>query len=864
MPWRALIGRIAFLLLFIPVALFPGAAGAEVLDELTVFQERTDAVVRITFSARIQYLRYTTVGDGLVEIFFQLLSADDSAVTETRRIARSATFPGVEVTYPLQPRGQPQKLTVRFSSPVTFRVRPGGNRAIDLVIPEGAWLLPRATVEPVRESPTRFVIRLDSFRTPEDMRRAPPVPGELSNFEVFTSEARRDGRTEHDILLGYFGTLETAEWVHQRLLQRFPLAEIIDLGELPPEPARIAVSPAAPAAVPEAAPAPAAVAPPAPPVTPPVPIAAPASAPPVIPPAPIAVIPPTVTAPAPTPAPPPTPPAVTAPLPPPVSTAEVEASAAELMAIASAALDSGHNATAIERLNQLLMLPPNRQSQQAQELVGLARERSGETTKARAEYELYLRLFPDGEGAARVRAHLAALGSPAAPPAPRRDRAPVRAVTGTLSQYYYGGRTKVDTVFNTPTTPDRSSFTATDQSSLVTNLDLTLRSRSESSDNRFVLRDTNSQSFLDTTPSYNRLNAAYYDYRGLLNSFAARVGRQTGLAGGLPGRFDGAIAGLGITQKWRVNAAAGAPVEYPSIDSKRRFWATNLEFENLGEAWSGNFFYVDQSVDGVLDRRAVGNEIRYFRGGTSLFSLLDYDTSYGEWNITMLQGTWQTEGRTTLNLLYDRRKAPLITTTNAIYGQPTTSISTLLQSLSLEQVRQQAVDVTATATQALIGLTTPLSTKWQAGADARLTNVGPLPAVVVNGIPIPAQPATGNIYSYNIQAIGINLYSSRDTNVFSATYLNAPTQNGYQLAYNNLSLIAARWTVEPSLRYYTQTDTQDVKLDRWTPGLRLTYRVRDHVALESEFTWEKTRTVGPASRDDTSRGFFYIGYRWDI
>ena len=52
MPWRALIGKIAFLMLMLPAALFSAAAGAEVLDELTVFQERTDAVVRITFGAR--------------------------------------------------------------------------------------------------------------------------------------------------------------------------------------------------------------------------------------------------------------------------------------------------------------------------------------------------------------------------------------------------------------------------------------------------------------------------------------------------------------------------------------------------------------------------------------------------------------------------------------------------------------------------------------------------------------------------------------------------------------------------------------------------------------------------------------------
>jgi hypothetical protein len=227
----------------------------------------------------------------------------------------------------------------------------------------------------------------------------------------------------------------------------------------------------------------------------------------------------------------------------------------------------------------------------------------------------------------------------------------------------------------------------------------------------------------------------------------------------------------------------------------------------------------------------------------------------------MLQGTWQTQNRTTLNLLFDRRKAPTLTTTNAIFGQGTTSIETLLRTLSPEQIRQQARDVTATATQALAGFTTPVAEKWQAGADARLTNIGALPSVVLNGIVIPAQPATGNIYSYNLQAIGTNLYSGRDTSVYSLTYLTGPMQDGYLLSYNNLSALGD-WTFEPSLRYYTQKDIQAVKLDRWTPGLRLSYRVRESLALESEFTWEKTRAIGPASRDDTSRGFFYVGYRW--
>jgi len=839
MFWRGSLGKFAVLASLL-VALGSTTVHAEVLDELTVFPERADAVVRITFGVRIQYLRHAMVGDDVVEIYFQVLTLGESAVTEYRRIAPTPTFPGVEVTYPLQPLLQLRKIIVRFSSPVTFRVRPGGNRSIDLIIPDAARDVVRRPTPgqgiPSSETEPHFAVRLESFLTPDEMGRAKPVPGEFSDYVVFTSQTVRDGRTEHEVFLGYFATAVAAAEARGRLLGRFPSAEVVDLAQRRQASLEAAAREAT---------APGGAAPPA---------------------APAAVEPSVAVAPAP-PAPVPAKPAEAVAMPetaPPASIAEVEGRAAALMARARAALDAGDNAVATDRLNQVLMLPPNRQSQEAQELVGLARERSGEVAKARAEYELYLKLFPEGEGATRVRERLAGLAEPTARTVTPAERAPVQTVTGTISQYYYGGRSKVDTVFNTPTTVDRTTFTSTDQSSLVTNVDLTLRSRTASSDNRLVVRDTNSISFLSDRSGYNRLNAAYYDYRGRQNPVTARLGRQTGLSGGLPNRFDGGIVGYGVAPKWRVNAVGGLPVEYPSIDSDRQFWGANLEFENLLDAWSGDVFFIDQRVDGILDRRAVGMETRYFDKNGSLFTLIDYDTSYKVWNIAMFQGTWQFAGGTTLNALYDRRRAPILTTTNAIFGQGTTSISTLLQTLTEDQIRQQARDVTATATQALVGFTTPVSAKWQVGADVRLTNVGALPSVVLNGITIPAQPATGNIYSYDIQAIGTNLYSSRDTHVFSGTYLTGPLYQGYLLSYNNLTLIQGKWTVEPSIRYYTQNDSAGLELDRWTPGIRLTYRVLETVALESELTWERTRTVGPNSRDDTDRGFFYLGYRWDL
>jgi hypothetical protein len=866
MCWRALTRRLLYALSVLAAALMPAAAGAEVLDELVVLTEQADAVIRVSFGLRIQYLRHEIFGDSLVDIYFRPLTLDGAPVTESRRIRPGPSFPGVEVVYPVQASLQSRKVTVRLTRSLKgMRVRPAGDRAVDIVVPGGAALLARvpalaAPAAPVVEAAPapapapavvpapvpapaarppapapeslaqfRYLIRLASFASIAQMQRAQPLPGEFANYELMVSEARRQGRTEYDLVLGYFPTEQAAAQARQRLLRRFPQAEVVDLGETRPEPSVAAV-----------APAPRPPAPPAPPKPPPAtaPVPAVRAAPPL--PAPV----------------PPTGPAI--------ASIEVEARAAELMTAARAALDARRDSLATERLNELLMLPPNRQSRDAQELAGVARERSGEVQKARAEYELYLKLYPEGEGAARVQKRLDALAAPEPAGVRRAERAPLRALTGSLSQYYYGGRTRVETAFETPTTPDRSTFTATDLSALVTNVDVTLRNRTESGDTRFVLRDTNSASFLeDGQGSYNRLTAAYFDYRGLQNPLSLRVGRQTGLVGGLPHRFDGAIAGFGIGPKWRVNASVGAPVEYPKIESDRQFWAANLEYENLADAWSGNFFFIEQKSDGLLDRRAVGTEVRYFRGGTSLFSLLDYDTSYKEWNITMAQGTWQTEGRTTLNLMVDRRKAPTLTTTNAIFGQGTTSLDTLRLTLSEEQIRQLARDVTATATQALVGVTTPIAAKWQLGADARLTNVGPLPSVTVNGIVIPAQPATGDIYSYGLQAIGTNLYSRRDTSVFSLTYVTGPALDGYQLAYNNLSTLGD-WTLEPSLRYYTQEDTQAVKVERWTPGLRLTYLIHERLAIEGEFIWEKTRTIGPISRDDTDRGFFYLGYRWNF
>lgn len=103
-----------------------------------------------------------------------------------------------------------------------------------------------------------------------------------------------------------------------------------------------------------------------------------------------------------------------------LSTAE-EARIASTMAEARAAITAQDYPRAIAKLTKVLSFPENQFSAEAQELLGVVRERNGQPVHARAEYKAYLQKYPTGEGAVRVRQRLDAIETAeAAPPAPLR------------------------------------------------------------------------------------------------------------------------------------------------------------------------------------------------------------------------------------------------------------------------------------------------------------------------------------------------------------------------------------------------------------------------------------------------------------
>ena len=697
--------------------------------------------------------------------------------------------------------------------------------------PTFARTLPKAPGQPAATK-TWYVITLATRFRPFGVRQAKE---EFPDRIVYLTTASVFGQDLFLLRMGFFPTLAEATAVKDAVGKRYPGAWVAVISEGEYASASRSASESAaitvpiPAAVPESTPTPT-----------PTPSPAIASAP-----------------------------KVTAP-----PATDLERQAAQLMEQGRAAIISEDNATAIDRFMKILVLPHSSQTQSALEFLGLSFERRGDVAQARGTYEEYLRKYPGGDDSTRVRQRLAALiGEPAAPAPVLREakkKATVQSdVYGSISQYYYGGNSKIDTETLNPTanTLDVQSLSLTDQSALVNNLDFNWRRRSETSDDRFVLRETWTANFLDDQENVSRLTAAYFDHKSRPANWSVRLGRQPGNAGGVIGRFDGLTAGKTLTPRWRLNAVGGLPTTSLS-DTKPVFYGLNTEFGLFANRWSGDLYVIQQTVDGLTDRQAVGSELRYTAPRGAFFSLIDYDTSFGALNTAYIQGNWQNAANTSFNILLDRRKAPTLQLNTALIVEDNKSIAALTPTYSEEQLRDRVLALTATSTLASFGVTHPFNSRWQLGGDVRLSRITGTDGVIdpVSGMLEGNSTDSGDQWTYSLQAIATGLFAERDVTVLSGSLIAADTYDGHSLSLTNRAIFGANWTLDSTLNWYSQSGPNGGDLSRLSPTFRLGYRIKDSVTLEAEVGAEISDTTNAAlmTSDQNQRRYYSIGYRWDF
>lgn len=546
---------------------------------------------------------------------------------------------------------------------------------------------------------------------------------------------------------------------------------------------------------------------------------------------------------------------------------EVEQDARQLMDSARDAIGHDQVVKAIEVLNRLLNLPPNQQSQAAQELIGEAREKNGEFDKARVEYELYLKLYPDAADAAKVKGRLAQLPQAGAKPAFRSAQKKAidekMMVYGGISQNYYKGMSHTDTTTADSNGITTASLTSTDQSMLISSLDMTGRKRTDTTDTRIVVRDAYNANFLPRQKSDNRLNSAYIEQSSRDHSYLYRLGRQTGWSGGVPGRYDGAWVGFSPDSVWRINGVVGTPVDfYNSGAESKTFAGVSVDLTRLPEQWSGSGYFIQQKVGGIVDRRAVGMEAHYFDAQRNYNGLLDYDTLFKAVNIATLQGNWTTGTGSNYNLLMDHRKSPPLQITNALMGQPVQNIVAALSQpgVSADTLRADAQTLSATSNLFMAGMTQPYSAHWRLGGDFRIANTSGTGAVGT----VAAAPGTGNSYIYTMQAIANNLFIENDLSVISASYVDDHRFEGRSLTFSRVETLRKNWRLDMALQLYNQSDTLGVHQTRITPSLKLNYHLNEEISLEGEGGLEDTHTYSATQNDKTRRRYFYVGYRWDF
>jgi tetratricopeptide (TPR) repeat protein len=646
-------------------------------------------------------------------------------------------------------------------------------------------------------------------------RPATPLPAAFRGKSLYWRVLRSEKSVSYQLCLGFFGTRAEAEGARRQLARSFADARVIPVPARERDDLSRALQKAAvpPAAVlpPRAAPAPVAAAAPPPP--------APAG------------------------------------------------SAEALMEEGRAAIAREDYAAAIRAFAQVAAQPQNALSRDAQEFLALAYERRGDTARARLEYENYLKRYPEGEDSVRVRQRLANLR-----PAPRSEplRSPVQTagggrsiVFGSLSQFYYHGASTIDTQQQgvVANTLDRTTLSLTDQSALISNLDLSARFLDETHDNRIVFRDTNTQNLIKGQHDTNRLNAAYYEYRYKPGDASARLGRQPGNSGGLLGRFDGALLGYGLMPALRLNLVGGEPVDYGvTIDSKRRFLGTSLEVGPLNQRWSGSVYFIRQTIDSIIDREAAGLEVRHFAPQGSFSSLLDYDAVFRRLNMGTMQGNWLAPWGTALHFLADYRMTPALQIGTATLGEASTSVQTLLDTYSEAELRRRALALSAKAALASAGLTHPLNQAWQVGVDLNVSRISHTDGT--NNVP--GTPGTGYVKTLTGQVVGNGLFAARDVSVISVSRVTALGYDGSAGRLSSRAPLGERWTLDGSVFWYQQNNDNGSTLRRVSPMARLAYTWGSSMSLELEAGAENTTTHGDVTDEKTRRRFFSLGYRWDF
>lgn len=527
-----------------------------------------------------------------------------------------------------------------------------------------------------------------------------------------------------------------------------------------------------------------------------------------------------------------------------------------LMEQARVAMVGKKYTTAVRLYTKVIQLPESRFHPEAQEYLGLARERNGQLAHAKAEYKIYLEKYSEGEGADRVRQRLEALVTAYKKPRSslkktRREGRPAEWQDyGVVLQFYNRD------VINT----DRFGQLVVG-SGLSTNVNYTSRLRNSEYKMKANFAATHVYDFLESETDDERITSLYYDMVTPERAFNMRIGRQKGRSAGVVGRYDGVDLGYQLGPKYKIRLISGIPVELSKTVAHRKdkhFYSTSLELGPINKYWDASVFFLEQVSDDIVDRKEVGAELRYRTPGMAFFSLFDYSIEFDTTNYFMAVLNKQLRNKTTLDIVVDYRKSPFLTTTSALQGQVgVTTLGDLLDVLTEEEIEQLSVDRTALYKSLTAIYTKPLSDRLQFNTDITVSSLSDTTAS--GGVD--AVQGTGTEFSYSAGLIANSLLMKGDINIFSLRYSQLVRSDVILLSLISKYRFNRYWQLSPAIKYDTRDYDDGRSIDKIKPAFRVRYRRNKNWQYEMDFNYEMKTSKSPVTGvEDESSYSLYAGY----
>ncbi len=241
--------------------------------------------------------------------------------------------------------------------------------------------------------------------------------------------------------------------------------------------------------------------------------------------------------------------------------------------------------------------------------------------------------------------------------------------------------------------------------------------------------------------------------------------------------------------------------------------------------------------------------------------LVTYDVFYGEFNNAYLNVNWRAREGTNIYGTVDFRRVPFLVTSNALMGQVEDDLQSLVDIFGEDAVYELAVDRTATAKTASLGVSQEIVQDWQITFDGMVADYSGTPAS--GGVD--AVPDPGIEYYLSSLLSGANVFKENDSLNLGLRYSGSDSSNFYMADASYRFMVNEDWRVSPRLRLSMRdSKTSDQEQYVVSSSISSRYKLNKNWSFESEFgvRWEDVVTT---MSDTRSLDFLLTaGYRYEF